>query len=102
MRVHAIMLNRRHRWCDGRPADPRTLIYPPLDQHITAELAREHNQRAVKQAALAQVPHETGNRPIDERLHLRDSLMAVFMRVPVSEWLILGVYLDEARARFDQ
>ena len=73
-----------------------------LDHHVAAELAGQHDQRAVEQPALLQVEDQLGDRAVDLLLHLGVGGVAVLVRVPAQERDVLGRHLDEARPGLGQ
>ena len=101
MPVHAVV----NQLVDGvRHLDlvPHLVARLALDEHVPAELAGEHDQRAVKQPALLEVEHELRDRGVDLTLQVGKSLVAVLVRIPVQEWHVLSGQLDEARTGLDE
>ena len=54
-----------------------------LDDHVAAELAGEHDQRAIEQAALFQIEDQLRDRRVDHLLHV---LGALWPFSCVSQW----------------
>ena len=73
-----------------------------LDEHVAAELAGEHDERAIEQAAFLEVEHELRDRGVDLALHVGEACVAVLVGVPVEERHVLGCHLDEPRAGLDE
>ena len=73
-----------------------------LGDRVAAELAGQHDQRAIEQAARLEVAHQRRHRRVDHRLHRLGALVAVLVRVPVDERNVLGRHFDVAGAALDQ
>ena len=63
--VHAVVLQLGRSRRAPRPGPCTFLSGLALDQHVAAELAGEHDQRAVEQAALLEVEHELRDGRVD-------------------------------------
>src|ERR1051325_4754819 len=74
------------------------LVRLALDERVAAELAGQHDERAVKQGARFEVEHKLRDGRVNLLLHRGGARVAVFMRVPVEERNVFGRDLDEPRA----
>ena len=78
------------------------LARPAFHHQVAAELAGEHDERAVQQAALLQVEHKLRDRRVDRLFQGDQAGVAVLVRVPILEGNILRRDFDEPRARLGQ
>ena len=73
-----------------------------LDHHVATELAGEHHQRALQQAARFQIENQLGDGPVDLLFHPRVGGVAVFVRVPMQERHVFRRHFDKARSSLGQ
>lgn len=73
-----------------------------FDEDVPAELAGEHDQRAIEQAPLLQVEDQLRDRTIDRSLQFPRPRVAVVVCVPAEERNVLGRDLDAAGPRLGE
>ena len=73
-----------------------------LRDHVAAELAGDHHERAIEQAAFLEIADEGRDGAVDLGVQSRHPFVAVLVRVPVDEGNVFRGHLDVAGPVLDE